>query len=45
MDIARLAKEVAISTEQRERPYERLLGDEALTVLMEWRQCTRPAPL
>jgi tRNA(Arg) A34 adenosine deaminase TadA len=45
MDIAPLAKEVATPTDQRRRPYERLLGDEALAVLMEWWQRARPAPL
>ncbi len=38
MDIAPLAKEVALPSEQRPRPYERLLGDEAFAVLMDWWQ-------
>jgi tRNA(Arg) A34 adenosine deaminase TadA len=45
MDITPLAKEVALPSDQRPRPYERLLGDEALAVLMAWWQKAQPKPL
>lgn len=45
MDITPLAKEVALPSDQRPRPYERLLGDEAFAVLMAWWQTAQPKPL
>lgn len=36
MDIGDLDQEVATPTEQRKRPYRRLLGDEAFAVLKDW---------
>ena len=35
-DMAGLAKEAATPSNQRDRPYERLLGEETLAVFKEW---------
>ena len=36
VDIGALESEVATASEQRDRPYRRLLGDEAFAVFKEW---------
>ena len=36
IEMAGLAKEVAAPSNQRDRPYERLLGEKTFTVFKEW---------
>ncbi len=43
IDIGALETEVATPTEQRNRPYQRLLGDETFAVFKEWWDKTGPA--
>jgi tRNA(Arg) A34 adenosine deaminase TadA len=44
-DVTALLAEVRAPTSQRARPYERLLGAEALAVVKEWWERTKPPPL
>ena len=45
MDVDGLLDEVRLPVSRRARPYERLLGDEALAVVQEWWGRTSPPPL
>ena len=42
MDLEPLVQEVRLPVEQRSRPYERLLGEEALAVVRDWWERAQP---
>jgi len=45
MDLEPLLREVRSPTGERSRPYERLLGEEALAVVEDWWKRARPEPI
>jgi hypothetical protein len=45
MDIAGVLEEVRLPVDERSRPYERLLGQQALAVVKEWWEREQPPPL
>jgi len=45
MDFEPLVREVSVPIDERSRPYERLLGEEAFAVVEEWWQQKKPEPI